>query len=530
MTTPGKPAFGAGALRYPQIFSPNFNVANPSASPAQSWALYQNGLAYLFGLILTGGTLFDYSPSPGLGNLVLSVAGTGGTDAYGNAYLPGVTVYQDVGGATPFQAVQVNGQRITFYGATSAAGPWTWRGNMWMPGAGKALQVSFPEVVFQSTTSSDIIIGGSLTLLAPSGDTTGATDLANITAALGGKVQLLPGDYYINGPVNIPPYTVLEGLAAPMTLALNSSAANAPRIIAVSTWAPSSSTGMVQFLSETPGGWGVPAASQTLRNIILDGSQNASTNLQLINMTGPVFDVHVEDVMLFQGPHDGVTASAFTEAGIGPTFPFHARFERVTAAYCGFAGFNLVNFTDSDFIQCLAFQNASNGFTLQNNSNSRLAACRSEWNTGRGYDISGASGSIVLDGCSTDQNLSEGLRVNAATGQASGGGGVVWSGGKLHSDGHGGTNNNGIKVTGSSTVPVVICGTNIEVGQPAAGTFYPATALDIDSGSTNVLVSGCMLQGVTSAWTSAGTLVARSGCIGATGNPGAQTFTRLADT
>ena len=88
---------GGGALVYPSIHSPNFNVANPPASPTPSWGILKNGLAYFFGLVLAGGTItgpdyiinsvgfFFYSGTPGPGNLVgSSVSNAGGVDAFGN--------------------------------------------------------------------------------------------------------------------------------------------------------------------------------------------------------------------------------------------------------------------------------------------------------------------------------------------------------------------------------------------------------------------------------------------------------------
>jgi hypothetical protein len=68
---------GGGALVYPSIHSPNFSIANPAASPSPSWAILKSGLAYFFGLVLSGGTitgpdyifdptgLFFYSGTPG---------------------------------------------------------------------------------------------------------------------------------------------------------------------------------------------------------------------------------------------------------------------------------------------------------------------------------------------------------------------------------------------------------------------------------------------------------------------------------
>jgi hypothetical protein len=100
----GKPVFGGGALRYPEIMSPNFNLANPSASPANSWALLQSGLAYIFGLVLSGGTItgpdyiinsqgiFFYSSTPAAGDLIAWFAPAAGTDQFGNGFTEGLNV------------------------------------------------------------------------------------------------------------------------------------------------------------------------------------------------------------------------------------------------------------------------------------------------------------------------------------------------------------------------------------------------------------------------------------------------------
>lgn len=364
-------------------------------------------------------------------------------------------------------------------------------------------------------------------------------DTAAINAALsyvyttyGGGIVILPvtdNGYLVSAPVTPPPYTFLVGQTA-ITLNLNLAAppTAVSRLIASAAWAPSTTAGVVSFLSLTPGGWGENWASGGLRQIFIDGSQNSNTNLQGVQLTGPVYDVHLEDVFIWKAPHNGISASSQTESGITATFPYHQRYDRVTVANCGNSGFNLVNFTDSSFVNCLAFGSVGNGFALQNNSNSVFTACRSEWSSGgRGWDVTGTSGSIVFTGCTTDQNFSEGLRIHAAAGQSAQGGGIIWTGGKLHLDGNGGTNPNGIKITGS-TVPVTITGTNVESGQASSLSYFPTNAVEIDT-SSNVTVIGSVLQGVTSAWSDGGTntVLTRIGCIGATGNAGSQTLTVL---
>lgn len=108
MTTPGQgwgnPVVGGTALRIPAITSPNFNLTTPAASPTPSWAILQSGLAYLFGVTLSGGTItgpdyiintqgiFFYSGTPASGNLIAWFAPAAGTDGFGNAFTEGLNV------------------------------------------------------------------------------------------------------------------------------------------------------------------------------------------------------------------------------------------------------------------------------------------------------------------------------------------------------------------------------------------------------------------------------------------------------
>lgn len=61
---------------------------------------------------------FVYSPAPGPGNLITSIAGSGGQDPYGNTFVPGVITYAQLG-ATVVAYGQQNGAA---YFATAPAG------------------------------------------------------------------------------------------------------------------------------------------------------------------------------------------------------------------------------------------------------------------------------------------------------------------------------------------------------------------------------------------------------------------------
>jgi hypothetical protein len=362
-------------------------------------------------------------------------------------------------------------------------------------------------------------------------DTTAINNaLLAVNAAGGGTVFLPWGTYLISGPINIPPFTFLVGQTE-VSLLVTTQPSVISRLVASASWAPGATTGMVNFASKTPGGWSVVAQSSGLQNIYLDGSLNASTNLSGIYFNGPVYDTHLDNVYINAAPHNGVHIAGVTEPGIVPTFPYHHRWNRVTTTAAGNLGFNLSNFTDSTFTNCMAFSSTAANWTLSNNSNTIFTSCRAEWSSGgRGWSISGSAGSVVLDGCTSDQNAGEGLLISGATGQATQGGGIVVSGGKFHADGNGGVNNRGIRVT-ASTVPVTITGVNVESGQNVNNSnWYPATGIQVDT-SANVTVSGCTFQGISNPWVDGGgnSYLIRKGCIGLTGNPNTQTSSVLSD-
>lgn len=125
----GNPVVGSTALRIPAINSPNFNLANPGASPSPSWAILQSGLAYFFGLILTGGTFtgpdyiinpqgaFFYTGTPAADALALSIVPSGSVaDPFDNIAFSGVSTYSPAIGPGYFQYNTEQGETEVFYG------------------------------------------------------------------------------------------------------------------------------------------------------------------------------------------------------------------------------------------------------------------------------------------------------------------------------------------------------------------------------------------------------------------------------
>lgn len=96
------PIVGGTALRIPAIQSPNYNPG------VDGWIIKIDGSAEFNDLVVRGefsGTdfiingdgIFLYSSTPALGNLAGSWAPAAGTDAFGNAYAAGLTLYSSDG-------------------------------------------------------------------------------------------------------------------------------------------------------------------------------------------------------------------------------------------------------------------------------------------------------------------------------------------------------------------------------------------------------------------------------------------------
>lgn len=159
----------------------------------------QNEFFYI--VVISGGAgsgLFVYNPVPGAGSLIASIAGQAGTDAYGNAVLQGVAGYSASTGQA--SAIDNSGAFRQFLGPVGGGGPWTVAFEIvTAPGA---TTLATLQAVMQFEMS-----GGNVVIVSPSGDKTGVTDRAAITAALalGGAspALLTPGQFYLSSQVTV---------------------------------------------------------------------------------------------------------------------------------------------------------------------------------------------------------------------------------------------------------------------------------------------------------------------------------------
>lgn len=103
------------------------------AAGTSGWTVNADGSAEFNNVTIRAGSVTSvlqliYNPAPGAGNLIQSVSAGGGTDAYGNVYLPGDVEYITVGGTS--YALSNDGKVLAFWTAASQAGPWTMQNSM----------------------------------------------------------------------------------------------------------------------------------------------------------------------------------------------------------------------------------------------------------------------------------------------------------------------------------------------------------------------------------------------------------------
>jgi len=162
-------------------------------------------------LIITAGGgftgLFVYSPGPGTGNLIASIAAQAGTDPYGNSFAAGETTYSNVG--LPTFALSSQGATLqVFIGPTGPTGPLTALTNL------AAGTISFPPASgpfwqFDHSMSIGTHLFGALMFYAPAG--AGVDDFANLNALLSGgtSVCLLPGTYLLSAQLTVAGATLM---------------------------------------------------------------------------------------------------------------------------------------------------------------------------------------------------------------------------------------------------------------------------------------------------------------------------------
>lgn len=93
-------------------------------SGVQGWTIRADGSAEFNNVVIRGGTVVSglalyYDGTPALGNLIMSISATAGTDAFGNAYVEGVGLY---GASGELVAIDAAGNTATVSGSLPVTG------------------------------------------------------------------------------------------------------------------------------------------------------------------------------------------------------------------------------------------------------------------------------------------------------------------------------------------------------------------------------------------------------------------------
>lgn len=333
--------------------------------------------------------------------------------------------------------------------------------------------------------------------LAPSGDTSGATDRAAINGALAGSgVALLSpgGTYYTNGPILQVANGVLDGGHGPIGVT-----AAPARIVAVgAASAAFAGAGIVEL--------GTSAEPQ-VRNLCLDGSQLTGITGYGVNGVSATY-VKLLDLLIL-GDVNKVNlglANGVRQNNSGPV-PVGWHCERIIVRYASGSAFNLVTGTDATWIDCQSSTSGADGWFINGCQNSRWLGCRGDRDANAGFHVSGAgwgtgngSGGAVFDGCSSDRCAQNGFLVDST-----GTGPMILVGNMHRRDGSDGNAARcGIRVSGA-TNPVVITGVSVFPGveDNGSGNAGPAVGIGVLNSTSVTIVSGYS-QGVTTAISNGG--------------------------
>jgi len=246
----------------------------------------------------------------------------------------------------------------------------------------------------------------------PSGDSTGATDQANINAAIaalpagGGRVQLQAGTYIVPAPAS--------ASSGCINMSVNNSTLAGMGIGVTVIQLAAGSTGVTGIV-RTPSG--VSNSKITFRDFTIDGNKAAQTGNPTI-------------IGFFCGvtPNSALTDTDITVVRVeamncvGYGFDPHERTTRLLMIGCvshdngsdgAHDGFTLDAQYDSTLIGCVAYNNGRHGFNLVTASTRvRLIGCESYGNTGAGYVMQNGAKYNTLTGCTAYNNTLEGVLIN----------------------------------------------------------------------------------------------------------------------
>lgn len=456
------------------------------------------------------GGLYVYNPAQAPGDLIAAITQQP-TDSEGNVTIEGIAAYNNAAG----YAVQLASSGIAWYAGSEATG--------WVPQA-ELIQQGNGTTTGSYLTLSSTLTGRSIgaAWVWPSGDLTGATDVANIQGALAisHNVRLLPGTFYLNAPLLPPDGSILEGSGGNI-LSLNDYNTT---LSPVAGWAQGAA----------------PAAGIIVLEAGTEEQQIKNLNIEQINMVAIADGINsqgatpwaLENICINNATANGVNQAVSSNACRGKRVVVHR------AAESGF----ILNGSDQDWDEtciaqgCNVGLSGAPGWSIATCSNSRIRGRSENTNgTGNGFTYTAdnsAGGGIDLDLC-TNYNGGHGVEITSV---GNVGGGPVKLSGKFTGDGwnpypsgNGGGGYAGVYVT---NLNMSLDMTDVEVIPTPEGTSTgPEYGMHVTTCNANgiITMSGCTLWGFTQAVNTdnSTTILADSSCLGVTGDNSAPVYESL---
>lgn len=383
-------------------------------------------------------------------------------------------------------------------------------------------------------------------IISPSGDTTGVSDLAAITTALnnlpatGGVIQLAAGKFYVNKPIVIQQDGVyLQGSGGCAPSGDDAGKTFGTRIYATSTFTnPSFSsfaTGIILVIDKTPGTTGTTTYSTHLKDFWLDGT-SAPANVDGISTFGALQVLSIVGVGINGASGHGINFVNDAASSASAPYPDGVYLSDIMIQSATNNGFNAaVNNNKASDVVAYSIHAQScggDGFYL-NWGNGNLVNCRADHCT-NGFTVdsppggSGVMDSMTFIGCSTEDNSQNGFNIiNTSTSGAQYLRWVQISACKLQGDGvngnAGGGGFAGIKVSGANIVTIDNTHVFVRIDKVAGGCpeYGIATAsAGTTPGKPNLIVmTNCIMNNVTAAVHDSAPAATfnRTACYGASG-------------
>lgn len=385
----------AGGLPPKPLNAPRAVGPSPGIQPGQSSGIIRARQVIIYG---PNDGWFIYSGTPKLGNPPVAWGDAPGTltDPFGNALPASQIVSYD---AAADQWVQLASAAVNFgEGSLSAS-----------------LSFGSGGLTFQTpdgftTFDNGVQFGLGVVFLPPSGDTTGVTDWAAISAVNGdGYVcVLLPGTFYIEKPLVIANNTALRGWQPSWGIPSgNYGAGGIPlqgAIIQAGSLFTTRNEALIEF---NPFLFSTQQGGQQISAITLSGT-GAPAGTSGIWSQGYVGGVLMRDVTAWNMPEYGLFASNDGVSGHNPDF---WRLEGCKFSDSGNHGVSLQGMSDSWFTDCESTGNGGDGWNVTGGADTRWSGCRGESNSGNGWTLDPTTAGAIkqLTGCTGNLNTGYGF-------------------------------------------------------------------------------------------------------------------------